>query len=67
LGPAQLNPDLIDEAFVRRAAALQGIEITAAQLPGVIANLQRTAQLAAIVNEFALDPVTDEPGPVWRP
>jgi hypothetical protein len=62
-----LDPDLIDEAFVRRALALQGIELTPAQVPGVIANLQRTAQLAATVNAFPLDQVTDESGPVWRP
>jgi hypothetical protein len=62
-----LGPGDIDEAFVRRAAALQGIELTAAQVPGVIANLQRTAQIAAAVNEFPLDPALDEAGPVWRP
>ena len=62
-----MGADLIDEEFVRRAAALQGIEITPEQMPGVIANLQRTTQLAALVNAFPLDPVADEPGPVWRP
>lgn len=62
-----MEPGLVDEAYVRRAAALQGIELTAEQLPGVIANLQRTAQLAASVNEFPLDLVADELGPVWRP
>lgn len=62
-----MGAETIDEDFVRRAAALQGIEITAEQMPGVIANLQRTAQLAAFVNGFPLDPVTDESGPVWRP
>ncbi len=64
---AQPDPALIDEAFVRRAAALQGIVLTDGQLPGVIANLQRTAQIAASVNEFPLDQVVDEIGPVWRP
>jgi hypothetical protein len=62
-----LGADLIDAEFVRRAAALQGIEITPEQMPGVIANLQRTVQLAALVNAFPLDPVADESGPVWRP
>ena len=57
----------IDEAFVRRAAALQGIAFTPDQMPGVLANLQRTAQLAALVNDFPLDTVVDELGPVWRP
>ena len=62
-----MKPEDIDEAFVRRATALAGIELTAAQVPGVIANFQRSAQVAAAVNAFALDPVVDEPGPVWRP
>jgi hypothetical protein len=62
-----LDPELIDEAFVRRAAALQGIVITPEQMPGVVGNLRRTAQIAAAVNAFPLDPVTDEAGPVWRP
>jgi hypothetical protein len=59
-------PEDIDEAYVRRAAALMGIELTQAQIPGVIANFQRTAQIAASVNDFVLDPVADERGPVWR-
>ena len=62
-----MKPEDIDEAFVRQATALLGIELTAAQVPGVIANFQRTAQLAAMVNEFPLDPVADEPAPIWRP
>jgi hypothetical protein len=60
-------PEDIDEAFVRRATALMGIELTAAQVPGVIENFRRTAQVAAFVNEFPLDPASDETGPVWRP
>ena len=52
---------------MRRGCALLGIELTPEQVPGVIANLQRTAQIAAAVNDFALDQVNDEPGPVWRP
>ena len=57
----------IDAAYVRRATALLGIELTAAQVPGVVDNLRRTAQVAALVNEFPLDQVADEVGPVWRP
>lgn len=59
--------DEIDEKFVRRAAAMQGITLTDAQLPGVIASLRRTAQAAAALAEFPLDSMTDELGPVWRP
>jgi len=62
-----LKPEDIDEAYVRRATALLGIELTAAQVPGVIENFRRTAQVAALVCEFPLDQVTDETGPVWRP
>ena len=62
-----MQPDLIDEEYVRRGCALLGIELTPEQVPGVIANLQRTAQIAAAVNDFPLDQVNDEPGPVWRP
>ena len=62
-----MAPEDIDEAYVRRATALLGIELTPAQVPGVIENLRRTAQVAALVNEFALDPMADEAGPVWRP
>ena len=62
-----MKPEFIDEDWVLRASRLAGIEITPEQMPGVIANLQRTAQIAAAVNAFALDPALDETGPVWRP
>lgn len=62
-----MGAELIDADYVRRAASLQGLEITPEQMPGVIGNLQRTAQIAAAVNAFPLDPVADELGPVWRP
>ena len=55
----------IDADFVRRAAALAGLEITPQQMPGVIANLRRTAEVAPAVVEFPLGPA-DEAGPVWR-
>lgn len=61
-----LDPESIDEAFVQRASSLHGVRITAQQMPGVIDNLRRTARIAATVNEFPLDPVIDEPGPLWR-
>jgi len=62
-----MAPPVIDEAFVRRSSALHGIELTPEQVPGVVANFQLTARIAAAVNEFPLDQVTDESGPVWRP
>ena len=57
--------DDIDEDWVRRAARLAAIEVTNEQLPGVIANLQRTVQIAAAVMALPLDE-QDELGPVWR-
>ncbi len=62
-----MAPEDIDEAYVKRATALVGIALTPEQVPGVIDNLRRTAQVAAFVNAFELDVVTDESGPVWRP
>lgn len=62
-----MEPAAIDEAYVRRATALAGITLSADQVPGVIANLQRTAEIASAVNAFPLDCVADELGPVWRP
>ena len=62
-----MQPELIDEDFVRRGCALLGIELTPEQVPGVIENLRRTAQIAAAIDGFELDQVTDEAGPVWRP
>ena len=62
-----MGPEDIDEAYVLRATALLGIELTPAQVPGVLDNLRRTAQVAAFVNAFELDVASDESGPVWRP
>ena len=62
-----MTPEDIDETWVRQVTSLLGIELTAAQVPGVIENFKRTAQVAAVVNAFPLDPETDETGPVWRP
>ena len=62
-----MKPESIDEEFVRRGCALAGIELTSEQVPGVVASLQLSARIAAAVNEFPLDQVTDESGPVWRP
>jgi Asp-tRNA(Asn)/Glu-tRNA(Gln) amidotransferase C subunit len=58
---------MIDEKFVAQAAALAGIEIPAGRMREVMANLQRTAQIAATLEEVELDPAADELGPVWRP
>ena len=57
----------VDEAMVKQLAALAGVEIPAVRLPEVIANLQRTADVAAFVGEVKLDPMADELAPTWRP
>lgn len=62
-----MEPADIDEAYVRRATARVGITLSTEQVAGVIANLQRTAEIASAVNAFPLDSVADELGPVWRP
>jgi len=58
---------VIDEAYLKQAAALAGIDIPAARLPAVLGNLQRTAEIAASLDEVVLDPAVDELAPVWRP
>jgi hypothetical protein len=54
------------QAYVDAAAALIGLPIDPAHRPGVIVNLERIAQMAALVMEFAL-PEEAEPAPVFRP
>jgi Asp-tRNA(Asn)/Glu-tRNA(Gln) amidotransferase C subunit len=56
----------IDEKFVRKATSLLGIELTDNQVPKVIANLRRIVEIASQVNEFPLDQMMEEAGPVWR-
>lgn len=61
-----MHADDIDEALVRATARLVGIELTDDQLPGVVANLKRTAQIAGAVMALPLSE-QDELGPIWRP
>jgi hypothetical protein len=61
----------MDEAFdaaiyVDAAASLIGLPLDPAHRPGVILNLQRIAQMAALVGEFPLADET-EPAAVFRP
>ena len=53
------------ETYVDASAALVGLPIDPAHRPGVILNLERLAQLAALLMEF---PLTNEaePAPVFR-
>jgi ADP-ribose pyrophosphatase YjhB (NUDIX family) len=56
----------IDEAWLRTAARLAGIELEAEQLPGVLENFRRSMQIAAVVTALELAE-QDELAPVWRP
>ena len=61
-----MRADDIDEVWVRAAARLVALELSPAQIPGVIANFKRTAQLAEAVMRIELD-AAEELAPVWRP
>ncbi len=54
------------EAYVDAAAALIELPIAAEHRTGVIVNLERIAQMAALVMAFPL-PDDAEPAPVYRP
>jgi hypothetical protein len=53
-------------AYVDAAAAALGVPIDPAHRPGVILNLQRLAEMAALVMEFPL-PDDETPAPVFEP
>jgi hypothetical protein len=52
--------------YVDAAAALIGLPLDPAHRPGVILNMQRIAEMAALVMAFPL-PEGTEPAPVFRP
>jgi hypothetical protein len=54
------------EAYVDAAARLIGLPIDPAHRPGVVLNLERIAQMAALVMAFDL-PEETEPAPVYTP
>jgi Protein of unknown function (DUF4089) len=54
------------EAYVDAAAKLIGLPLDPAHRPGVVLNLERIAQMAALVMEFDL-PEETEPAPVYTP
>lgn len=54
------------ETFVDAAAALTGLPLDPAHRPGVILNIERIAEMAALVMAFPL-PKETEPAPVFRP
>jgi hypothetical protein len=54
------------EAYVDAAAKLVGLPLDPAHRPGVVQNLGRIAQMAALVMAFPL-PEETEPAPVFEP
>ena len=60
------NDDFDAEAYVDAAARLTGLTIDPAHRPGVVLNLERIAQMAALVMAFDLPEETD-PAPVYEP
>jgi hypothetical protein len=54
------------EAYVDAAAKLIGLPLDPAHRPGVVLNLERIAQMAALVMAFDL-PEETEPAPVYTP
>ena len=53
------------DAYVDAAARLVGLPLDPAHRPGVVVNLKRIAQMAALVMEFPL-PEETEPAPVYQ-
>ena len=54
------------DAYIDAAGSLLGLPIDPVHRPGVVVNLERIAQMAALVMEFEL-PDETEPAPVFRP
>ncbi len=53
------------DAYVTTAAAMIGLEIDPQHRPGVVLNVERIAQMAALVMEFPL-PDDIEAAPIYR-
>jgi len=51
---------------VQEAAKLSGLAVPPERVPAVLANLERLAQVAAVLEAVPLAP-EDEIGPEWRP
>jgi hypothetical protein len=54
------------ENYIDAAASVAGLAIDPAHRPGVLANFERIAQLAALIMEFPLDERV-EAAPVFQP
>ena len=60
-----MSPETGDlETYVDAAAAMLGLALDPAHRPGVVTNLRRIVEMAALVNDFPL-PEDCEPAPVF--
>lgn len=56
----------VTRAAVLEAARLSGLAVPPERVPAVLGNLERLAQVAAVLEAVPLAP-EDEIGPEWRP
>jgi hypothetical protein len=56
----------MDEKELVAAAALVGLTLTGEQIPAVLEQFRRAAQIAQPMLEAPLE-IEDEPAPIWRP
>jgi hypothetical protein len=57
----------MDEKYVLAAAQAIGLPVPESKVRAVTENLQRIQAIAQALEAIELDPLTDEPAPVWRP
>ena len=69
-GKFGVDPQWIDEAYVRQAAQAPGFELAPAHVPGVVLYLRMIAGFAAAVHEFDVSEHTESATvyvPCWPP
>lgn len=57
----------MERDYVVCALELAGLKVDDARVDAICAQLGRIEEIAAALDAVALDPVTDEMAPVWRP
>jgi len=68
-GERMSRDDMVDQpldVYVDAAAKLVGLPLDSEHRPGVVLNIGRIAQMAALFMEFPL-PDETEPAPIYRP
>ena len=56
----------MDEKTLADAAALVGLKLSEEQIPAVLEQFRRAAQIAQVVLDAPLSPA-DEQAPIWKP